>query len=637
MRLNLALVYKIFSMKKSVTILFLFSAFVMNAQESFFRGNNNYQAPIIQLPTISATAVVSGITRYSGVSGGTIIDNGGAPILASGICWSSTSNMPTISDNKTADGSSIGSFVSSITGLTAGVIYNVRAYATNRAGTSYGSVQTFTSTPTAIIPTVGSSYGGGKVAYVYQNGDPGYTPNNIPVLIAANADQVGDLAGATAFWSIGGLSTSAQSVGLIGSAYDALGAGASNTTAIINAYGVGNYAAKFARNYTDGTYSDWYLPSINELAKLYANRVAIGGFAQDRYWSSTETTYPQANFVPAFTWNFNSGVVNTDTKAWNLKFRAVRTTIINPSSAPVLAATSAATSLTPTSAVVGGNVTDQGASQVSARGFVYGTSAGSSTYSVTTGTGAGTFTATLSGLTTGTTYYVRSFATNAQGTSYGSEINFTPDFVITTVTIGSQIWTDRNLEVTKYRNGDPITYASNAAEWSAANAAGQGAYMYLLFANAEGGQAYGKLYNWYAVNDSRGLAPAGYHIPTQAEWTTLRGTQPGNGKTFKTNTTDWGASFSKSNNNLVITPDGSYFNYNGTNTTGFNCLPAGSAFPNGTNGNFGTASFWTATPDATDATKANWTYFHIYFLYDGAVCCGTYEKGNGMSVRLVKD
>lgn len=309
-------------------------------------------------------------------------------------------------------------------------------------------------------------------------------------------------------------------------------------------------------------------------------------------------------------------------------------------SAPTLSATTSATSITNSAAGSGGDITNDGGAPITAKGVVWGTSQNPTialSTKTTDGNGLGSFTSSLTGLSSGTVYYVRSYATNSVGTSYGTQISFTTTRSITTVTIGTQIWTDTNLDVTTYRNGDPITYAANAAEWSAANAAGQGAYMYLLFANAEGGQTYGKLYNWYAVNDSRGLAPAGYHIPTQAEWTTLRGTQPGNGKTFKTNTTDWGASFSKSNNNLVITPDGSYFNYNGTNTTGFNCLPAGSAFPNGTNGNYGTASFWTATPDAADVTKANWTYFHIYFLYDGAVCCGTYEKGNGMSVRLVKD
>ena len=622
-------------MKKLLTLLFFTAALVSHAQESFFRGNNNYQAPIIQVPILT-TNLVTAISRYGASAGGTITDNGGGPIAASGVCWSATVSTPTLADQKTTDGGSMGSFTSTLTGLTAGVTYYARAYATNSAGTAYGAVLTFTTTSTAVIPAVGTAYGGGVVAYVYQAGDPGYSSTNIPILIAATADQVGDVGG-KAYWSIAGRSTSAQSVGLLGASYEALGAGAANTTAIITAYGAGNYAAKFARDYTDGTYSDWYLPSKNELAKLYANRVAIGGFAVDRYWSSTESTYPQANFVPAFSWNFSSGAFNVDTKLWNLRIRAVRTVTISPISSPVLAATSPASGVGTTTATLQGNVTDEGASQVTARGFVYGTSAGSSTFTVNAGTGAGAFTASLTGLTTGTTYYARSFATNAQGTTYGTEVSFTPVRIITTVTIGTQIWTDTNLDVTTYRNGDPITFAANAAEWSAANAAGQGAYMYLLFANAEGGQTYGKLYNWYAVNDSRGLAPAGYHIPTQAEWTTLRGTQPGNGKTMKTNTTDWGASFSMSNNRLVITPDTFYSNYNGTNTTGFNCLPAGSSFPNGTNGNYGTASFWTATPDSGNSGKAQWTYFHIGFLYDGCVCCGTYEKGNGMSVRLVKD
>ena len=168
-------------MKKILTIFFLLLTCISEAQESFFRGNNNYQAPRIFAPTMSATTVVSNISRYGAGSGGTITDNGGAPILASGICWSSTSSTPTILDNKTTDGTSIGTFISSLTGLTAGVTYNVRAYATNRKGTSYGAVQTFTTTPTLVIPTIGSSLGGGKVASVYQNGDPGYTSTTIPV------------------------------------------------------------------------------------------------------------------------------------------------------------------------------------------------------------------------------------------------------------------------------------------------------------------------------------------------------------------------------------------------------------------------------------------------------------------------
>ena len=424
-----------------------------------FSRQNKYVAPSSFTPTISATSVVSNVSRYGAGSGGTITDNGDAPILSSGICWSATSNTPTIADNKTTDGTSIGTFISSLTGLTAGVSYNVRAYATNSKGTSYGAVQTFTTTSTLVIPTVGSSLGGGKVAYVYQNGDPGYTSTTIPVLIAANADGVGSLAGGTEKWSIGGLTGNAQRVGLIGSTYEALGAGLSNTNAIISAYGNGNYAAKLARNYTDGTYTDWYLPSKNEFRKLYENRNAIGGFSADRYWISSEIDQPSSTNTLGISMRFSDGYTGGDSKAWNLLVRPVRTIVLSSSTTPVLATTTPAFSISTTSAVVAGNVTDEGMTQVSARGFVYGTSAGSSTFSITTGSGAGSFTTTLTGLTEGTTYYFRPFATNAQGISYGTaEQTFTTTFSAPNIVTNGLVL---NLDA-----GNPSSYNGNGNTWT---------------------------------------------------------------------------------------------------------------------------------------------------------------------------
>ena len=136
-------------MKKLIILFLFFAAFIANAQESFFRGNNNYVGPVILAPNLSATSAASSITLTSASSGGSISDNGGAPITASGICWSSTSSAPTLSDSKTTDGPlSIGTFSSSLAGLTAGVTYNVRAYATNSKGTGYGPVMTFTTLAT---------------------------------------------------------------------------------------------------------------------------------------------------------------------------------------------------------------------------------------------------------------------------------------------------------------------------------------------------------------------------------------------------------------------------------------------------------------------------------------------------------
>ncbi len=143
--LNPASGYKSIHMKKSIFFLLLFAAFIANAQESFFRGNNNYVGPVILVPNLSATSAATSIAQTTASSGGAIVDNGGAPITASGICWSSTSSAPTLSDSKTTDGPlSVGTFSSSLTGLTAGVTYKVRAYATNSKGTGYGPVMEFT-------------------------------------------------------------------------------------------------------------------------------------------------------------------------------------------------------------------------------------------------------------------------------------------------------------------------------------------------------------------------------------------------------------------------------------------------------------------------------------------------------------
>ena len=88
------------------------------------------------------------------------------------------------------------------------------------------------------------------------------------------------------------------------------------------------------------------------------------------------------------------------------------------------------------------------------------------------------------------------------------------------IKIGTQTWTSKNLDVSTFRNGEPIPEAKNAKQWEEASKNKTAAFCYYEF-DSENGKVYGKLYNWYAVNDPRGLAPEGYHIPSDAEWTIL--------------------------------------------------------------------------------------------------------------------
>ena len=256
------------------------------------------------IPTLDATTAASVITATSATSGGTVSSDGGSAITARGVCWSTTAN-PTIANSITTDAGTTGAFTSSITGLTQQTTYYVRAYATNSMGTAYGSPITFI---TGAL-SVGNSYLGGVVAYFLVSGDAGYNATVPHGLIAATSDQ-----GTGNTWNNGTNTTT-------GATASAIGSGLANTNTIIaNQGNTGTYAAKICRDYTGGGYTDWYLPTSGELAKLYLNRVAIGGFAGVQYWSSTE-----GNATNVCKHNFSNGTSNCTTAKTQLYYvHAVR-------------------------------------------------------------------------------------------------------------------------------------------------------------------------------------------------------------------------------------------------------------------------------------------------------------------------
>ena len=158
---------------------------------------------------------------------------------------------------------------------------------------------------------IGDAYQGGKVAYILVSGDPGYDANTQHGLIAATSDQTNSDG---IRWYNGKFVTCATET--------TIGTGSANTTAIISSQGAiaTSYAAGLARAYESGGYTDWYLPSIEELSKLYSNLSIVGNFnIYKNYWSSSQDI---AN--SAWIKNFNDGFESTSSTPGYSVVRAVR-------------------------------------------------------------------------------------------------------------------------------------------------------------------------------------------------------------------------------------------------------------------------------------------------------------------------
>ncbi len=216
--------------------------------------------------------------------------------------------------------------------------------------------------------------------------------------------------------------------------------------------------------------------------------------------------------------------------------------------------TSVVTNITETGATCGGTVTDDGNDNVYQRGVCWSTGGTPYTFNNTTsdGTGMGSFTSAITGLSANTTYYVRAYAINFIGTSYGETVSFNTAAggnpgtvtdidgnIYNTIQIGNQIWMKENLKTTRYRNGDAIPYASDATAWGLLTSGG-----YCYYDNLQSNfNTYGGLYNWLAASDSRNIAPQGWHVPAFSEWQTLinylGGTSVAGGKIKETGTAHW--------------------------------------------------------------------------------------------------
>lgn len=399
------------------------------------------------LPSVT-TQTIEGITETSALSGGNVTDDGGAAITARGVCWSTSPN-PTISDEHTSDGTGLGSYSSAITGLSCATDYYVRAYATNAAGTAYGSQLQFNTgdcpdadPPTVTTTTVGSvtqtsAQGGGNIT---DDGGAAVTAKGICWSTSPNPttdnEKTNDGTGTGSYTSaIFGLTC--------------------GTTYYVRAYAINAEGTSYGNQveFTTSqctadppTVTTATVTGVTETTAQGGGDVTDDGGAsvteKGICWSTSPdpTTSDEKNTAGTGTGSFTSAMTGlTCGTTYYVRAYAINSSgtsygnqeefTTNPCLVAPTVTTAAITDITDNSAQGGGEVTDDGGAAVTAKGVCWSTSPNPTIADDLTndGTGTGSFTSSLLDLKCNELYYVRAYATNSVGTSYGDQVEFTTD------------------------------------------------------------------------------------------------------------------------------------------------------------------------------------------------------------------
>jgi uncharacterized protein (TIGR02145 family) len=504
---------------------------------------------------VLTTSDLSDITQTTATCGGNITSDGGSAIKASGVCWSLDAS-PSIADNKTIVYNSIGKFTSALTGLAPDTKYYVRAYATNSAGTGYGSAISF-KTQNVQVPVVTTS-------------------------------ALSDIKQTTATCGGNIISNSGSEIIVLGVCWSI------DTT-----------------------------PTIEE--SKTSDIIGYGGFTSAITGLSPNTMY----YVRAYATNSaGTGYGNT------ISF------ITQVEQVPILT-TSAITDITQTTATCGGNITSDEGATVTARGVCWGTNTTPTIADNKTidGAGVGEFTSSITGLKKNTTYYVRAYATNIIGTGYANIVSFITGTVVDidgnvykTVNIGTQVWMKNNLKVTRYNNGDLIETTTPATVSLYCEDIFK--FQWAYDGNESNVATYGRLYTWYAITDNRGVCPSGWHVPTDAEWTTLTDYLSYNGYGYDGNGDEIAKSMAAKSGWHTFARAGTVGNNQSSNDkSGFTALPGGSRSCFGEFYMIGEIGcWWSSTSISTYNALDRSLAYHSSIVYTDSP-----TKNYGISVRCLQD
>ncbi len=404
------------------------------------------------------TKPISAISDTSAVSGGNISYDGGYTVTSRGVCYS-THQIPTIADSIITAGSGVGLYTATLSALKKDSIYFVKAYAINSIGVAYGNEVSFLAKTTVPCTTFTKTHNAGNIAAVtktinYTTVLTNFTGSSqcwITQNLGADhtADSAKDITEASAGWYW-------QFNRKQGYKHDGT-IRTPNSTWIYTINENSNWTtANDPCNLLLG--AEWRVPTITEwtnadancswnnyydvyssVLKLHAagelsfNDGSLAGKAfEGCFWSINQKSNIEArNFYARYN---ISQISNIERKNSGYSIRCLRDMYIQ-SNLPILI-TSAITSVTDTSAISGGDITSDGGFPITSRGICYSTHQFPSIADsiITIGNGTGVYSANLIGLTTNTTYYVKAFATNSEGTAYGNQISFKTNALPTIIT-----------------------------------------------------------------------------------------------------------------------------------------------------------------------------------------------------------
>ena len=674
-------------------------SYLLYYNETYVRSYNNLELPAWSVrclrggahPTV-ITDTVSEVTETTAICGGEVTTDGGAEVIEYGVCWG-TSATPTITDAHISIGTGTGTFTCNITGLTPGLTYYFRAYAINSVGTAYGEVVSFTTNsfngqPCLGMPTVTDV--DGNVYNTVQIGNQCWMKENMRSTHCSDGTTVPAGGNVSSYTNPYYYSNPELDAAIHGYLYNWSAAMIvcptgwhlpsevewTQLTSYVNSvpdyqcgngYGYGRIAKALASTF------DWCISTTacaigNDLSANNATgfqAVPAGYFAEDEYfsswesdaffWSSTEYYTDYARYINLHCWSANVSFdyYTTDPKELGYSVRCLRDeggTDTTQTTLPTVI-TSAVSGIMETTAICGGNVTSDGGAAVTERGVCWSTSTLPTVTDnhTTDGAGLSTFTSNITNLTPSTTYYVRAYAINSVGTAYGETVTFATlsagggavvdekscpaaptvtdydDNVYATVLIGNQCWMRENLRTTHYADGTAILAGGS-------NTSDTQPYYYDYSTHSLPLGTRGYLYNWSAAMVA---CPAGWHLPSDAEWTQLTdyvGSQTeytcGGDNDYIAKALASETGWESSTNTCAVGNDPT-----SNNATGFSAVPAGLCYGSSFSFAGSYAAFWSSTQNAS-----NRAYYRDLDCYDADV----YRSGNGneyygYSVRCLRD